>query len=288
MTGPFHVVLRTAIQQRGLPLERLRARLAERGIRIGLSSLSDWQHGRAWPERANSLRAVRALEDILGLPNQALTGLLTAHAAHPFQPKQGVDEYSGPLGELLDAIPGSRSWDLDALTTEHQVTVDEDRRVSVILIRSLVKARRPGVDRATVRYFGSPDCVIDEVVVEPLRNCRTGQVHRHQGGRVLVAELLFDQRLQAGETWIFELRLHDPTSSERTDFAHGFRRPEANFLLEIRFRPATLPTRVYGYFRTNLYTELRVIEELRLNAHHAAHLATADMTAGVLGIGWEW
>lgn len=161
MSGPFNVVLREAIQQRGLPLERLRSRLAERGIQVGLASLSDWQHGRAWPQRANSLRAIKALEDILDVPGGTLTGLLDGHRSLPFQPRQGVDEYSGPIGELLDALPGSRSWELDTLTTELTVAVDAGGSPSRIRIRTLVRCRREGVDRHILRYFGASNCDID-------------------------------------------------------------------------------------------------------------------------------
>ena len=68
LTGPFHTALRAAIRERGLTLDRLRWHLAQRGIRIGLSTLSLWQHGHSRPERDSSLKAVRALEDVLGLP----------------------------------------------------------------------------------------------------------------------------------------------------------------------------------------------------------------------------
>src|SRR5256885_8599794 len=71
-TGPFHTALRAAVRERGLTLDRLRAHLARRGIPVGLSSLSDWQHGRRRPRSAASLRAVRALEEILGIPPRSL------------------------------------------------------------------------------------------------------------------------------------------------------------------------------------------------------------------------
>jgi hypothetical protein len=288
MPGPFDVVLRKAIQERGLPLERLRSRLAERGIQVGLASLSDWQHGRAWPQRANSLRAISALEDILNLSCGTLTALLDGRPSQPFRPRQGVDEYSGPVGELLDALPGSRSWDLDTLTTEHTVSVDASCGPSTVRVRNLVRARREGVDRLFLRYFGASGCAIDQVAVRPVRNCHTGRVLRHQEGRVLVAELMFGQPLQYGQTWIFESELYDPTATARTEFAHGFRRPEGSYLLEVRFDAAVLPRRVYGYLRADLDAEIHQLTDLPLNNHHAVHLAAADMTAGVLGISWEW
>jgi hypothetical protein len=288
MSGPFHVVLRDAIRQRGLPLQRLRAHLAERGIQVGIASLSDWQHGRAWPQQANSLRAIGALEEILGLPRRTLTDLLAGRTATPFLPRQGIDESSGPISELLDQLPGSRTWELDTLTTEHIVTVDEHRCPSLVTIRSLVRARKDGVDRLLVRYFGAPTGDIDRVAVRPIRNCHTGRVLRHRAGHVMVAELLFGQPLRLGETWIFEVELVDPTAAARSDFAHGFRRLEGNYLLEVRFHPMALPGHVHGYLRADLYAESHRLTDLRLSSHHSVHLTAADMTAGVLGIQWEW
>ena len=70
--GPFHTALRVAIQTSGLGLDRIRHRLAMRGITVSTTSLSYWQSGRSRPERAESLAAVTALEDLLELPAGSL------------------------------------------------------------------------------------------------------------------------------------------------------------------------------------------------------------------------
>src|SRR4051812_1528119 len=80
-TGPFDAALRAAVRARGLTLERLRAHLARRGVPIALSTLSDWQHGKRRPSVAGSLRAVLALEDVLGLPPKTLVRLVVDQAA---------------------------------------------------------------------------------------------------------------------------------------------------------------------------------------------------------------
>lgn len=76
-TGPFHAALRAAVRARGLTLERLRSHLGRRGIAVGISSLSDWQHGRSRPG-PGSLPAVYALEQLLGLRADSLVRLLVA------------------------------------------------------------------------------------------------------------------------------------------------------------------------------------------------------------------
>ncbi|GLZ35599.1 hypothetical protein Lesp02_77860 [Lentzea sp. NBRC 105346] len=276
MTAPFHIVLRDAIRQRGLPLDRLRSHLAQRGIRVGLATLSDWQHGRTWPH-PNSVRAIDALEDILNLPQRSLTGLLGT--------QQGLDEHSGPLGELLGSLPRARAWDLESLTEESTVVVGADHRAT-FRTRKLVRARRDGVDRAVVRFLRQPQQPVDQLLVTPIRNCSTGRLLRHPSNAAMVYELLFGQPLAAGETWLYEYEMR--SSSPCDEFAHGVVHPEGTYVVEVRFHPEELPSAVRGYIRADLYDDRRRVTELTLNTHHAVHLTSTGMTAGVLGIEWEW
>ena len=71
-TGPFHLALRCALTVRGLALTRVQHKLAQRGIKVGVTSLSYWQQGARRPQRPESLRAVRALEEVLDLPAHSL------------------------------------------------------------------------------------------------------------------------------------------------------------------------------------------------------------------------
>lgn len=75
-SGPFHVALRLAIEVRGLGLERLRDRLARRGLRVSVSTLSNWQRGLSRPDRPRSRQALAALEELLEVPGGALSRLL--------------------------------------------------------------------------------------------------------------------------------------------------------------------------------------------------------------------
>lgn len=72
----FADVLRSAIAERGLGLERIREHLARHGVRVSLATLSYWQTGRSRPERRTSLAAVGHLEEVLGLPSGRLSSLL--------------------------------------------------------------------------------------------------------------------------------------------------------------------------------------------------------------------
>jgi hypothetical protein len=74
--GPFPAALRAAIVARGLSLDRIRHRLARRGLSVSVPTLSLWQSGRRRPERAESLRVLSGLEQVLELPSGSLEILL--------------------------------------------------------------------------------------------------------------------------------------------------------------------------------------------------------------------
>jgi hypothetical protein len=286
-TGPFHAAFRAAVTYRGLTLERLRAHLARRGITVGLSSLSDWQLGHRRPAGANSLQAVLALEEILGLPPRALIRLLMTPVGGEVRTRRGLDEHSGVLADLLDELPGARDRTVDILNAHEKVSIDADRRVAAIWLRTVVRARRDGVDRYVVRFFGDPGCAVSRIAIDALENCRLGRVLRHPAG-VLVAEVLFGEALRAGETWVYETRIADGNGPQCTEHAHGFRYPGEQYVLEVRFDPAALPVDCHVFAQPGLYDERHRTADITLNAEHAAHLYAAGTETGLLGIGWRW
>jgi hypothetical protein len=280
-SGPFHDAFRAAVSARGLSLDRLRARLVGRDIPVAVSSLSDWQHGRRRPAGERSLSAVRALEEILGVPRESLVRLLDEPV------RRGLDETRGALGELLDQLPGSRARTVEILSGHDKVTIDARRRCASVWSRLAVRARCDGVDRYLVRYFGDAGCVIEAVHVDAVENCRLGRVLRHPAG-VLVAELLFDEVLAAGQTWVFEDRVRDGTGEPSLEYAHGFRQHGEQHLMEVRFDPAALPVDCHAFAQSGLDDVRHRTGGLSLNAHHALHLFASGISGGLLGIGWSW
>ena len=291
-TGPFHAAFRSAIRERGLTLQRLQARLASRGIPLALSSLSDWQHGHRRPGSASSFRAVRALEEILGLPPEALMRLLVAPypvpgKVTPLRPRHGGDEPTGELARLLDGLPGSREHALDVVHAEEKAVIGADRRTASFWRRLVVRCVRDGADRYIVRYFGDRGCRIDRVGLFGLENCEVGRVLRNASG-VLVAEILFGQTLACGDTWVFEYRIEDGTGDPATECAHGFRFGEEQVVMQVRFHPAALPVDCHAFAQPGLYDPRHRTADLRINQHHAVHLVVQGVTSGVLGIAWTW
>ena len=68
----FAAALRQAIAHRGLALNRIRTHLADRGLHVGIATLSTWQSGRRVP-RDDSLAVITALEELLNVPPGWLT-----------------------------------------------------------------------------------------------------------------------------------------------------------------------------------------------------------------------
>ncbi|GAB1511215.1 helix-turn-helix domain-containing protein [Actinophytocola sp. KF-1] len=289
-TEPFHVALRAAIRARGLTLERLRAHLARRGISVGLSSLSNWQTGRTRPETAGSLRAVRALEDILGLPPRSLVALLPTAGpdTRPDRARRTGVEDIAPVTELLDRLPTALDRDVELVSVQHKIVVDAQRCGTSMWSRTAVRALRDGVDRYVARYYGNPGCEPARVRPRPLGNCGLGRFVPHPTAPAAAFELVFGHVLRAGETWVFECEVVDPTAGVSSEFAYGFRYPAEQYVLEVRFDPRARPAACYSFAQRDLSDERHTIERLDLTAHDTVHLVASAVSSGVLGIQWEW
>jgi hypothetical protein len=275
-TGPFHLALRKAIRERGLTLDRIRVHLARRGVAIGLSSLSDWQTGRCRPVDD---RTVAALEHVLGLRPGALARLLDA---------RGRLADVGPVAELLDAMSDSRPGDLELVSIQQRVDVDEHGRFAGMWVRKAIRARRDGVDRYVARFYGDRGCDPHRVRTRALRNCRVGRRLVHASAPAVVYELVFEQALRAGDTWVFESQLVDPSAGVCSEFAFGFRYPAEQCLLEAQFHPGALPANTRAFAQFDLADRRHATGELPLNRHHAVHLIASGVDSGVLGIAWDW
>jgi hypothetical protein len=287
-TEPFHLALRTAIRERGLTLERLRAHLARRGISVGLSSLSNWQTGHARPETAGSLRAVQALEEILGLPPDSLVRLLPVVDTTVHPPRRvGLTDIA-PVTDLLITVPDALDEGLTLVGVQHKIVVDAERRSTSIWTRAAVRATRDGVDRYVARYYGNSGCLPALVRPSSLANCRLGRFMPHPSAPALVYELLFGHALRTGETWVFECELVDPTAGVSHEFAYGFRYPAEQYVLEVRFHPRARPTACYSFAQRDLTDDRHRTAQLNLSPHNTVHLVASAVSSGVLGIQWEW
>ncbi|MDJ1645271.1 helix-turn-helix domain-containing protein [Streptomyces pakalii] len=296
-TGPFDLALRMAVRASGLSLERLAHRLTTRGIHVSASSLSNWQTGRSRPERAESVHALRALEQILGLPRDGLIQLLG--------PRR-------PRGRWLDHVPGSVSYDaifddharLTRMmaaggfadpdryayrTVEDRVTLDSAGVVRRIEVRNLVSALVDGVDGCVV-YYRADDGSHPEV--RPVEGCRLGRTRVDEASGFLVAELLFDHRLDRGDVQLIAFDQHFTTVRARPGtsdhYYKAFRAPCPGYLLRVAFHPDAVPVRLRSFRADRWGDEPTEEHALPCHRNRVTHVHIPDVPPGVVGVRWEW
>ncbi len=271
----FHDTLRTAIRRQRLTLQVVCKRLAACGYPVGVSTLCDWQHGNARPA---SVPAVHALEQVLGLPHQALTELI---------PRIELSERCGALGDLLDELPGARDRTVDVLARHDQAWVDAAGRVRRIASRVVLRARRDGVDRFVVPYFADPGSVLSRIDIEAVANGAVGEVRPHERAPLIVAELRFGQRLKANQTWLLEYRWTNPTGEPSCVLAHAVRRRVEQYILEIVFDAEALPVDCFAFTQSDFHEPIRTTAALAVSTHRTVHLIGTPLLTGLHGITWR-
>ncbi|MFC5285978.1 hypothetical protein ACFPM7_02850 [Actinokineospora guangxiensis] len=295
-TGPFHDALRAAIDRSGLTLDRLRERLARRGIHVSLASLSYWRLGRSRPERPDSLRAVQAIEAILGLPKHSLEALLGpprprgrwVGRATATKRYGNLLEPARALAETVDMLVGPSDGKLRPRYLDDAVVLDGGGAVREIRSRQVVRAVGDEPDRHIAVYCEEPGTDPSAVDVLALENCRVGRVRRHPHAPVIAAELLFDRALRTGQTHLFEYKVTVADGLPTTVYRRAFRYPAETYVASVRFHSGRLPVRCWGFVQQGEDPVQAVEEELPMSAGHLVHISAGEVIPGVLGVEWEW
>ncbi|MGC5362617.1 hypothetical protein ACPXCE_13205 [Streptomyces sp. DT24] len=294
-TGPFHLALRTALSARGLPLQRVRHHLAHRGVKVGVTSLSYWQRGARRPRRAESLRAVRALEEVLELPEESLLRLLEPAGARTDADRPVARSYrslmdtSGSVERLLALLESPPDGGLHTVTHQERVRIGPGRRMTARDSQHAVRAHRDGVDRYLAVYLGDPGCDPAGVRVRARENCRAGRVRWDAATGVLVAELLFDTRLRAGETYFFGYGFDDGTGGPCGEYMRGFTFAGGQYVLQVGFDEDALPVRCRRFAQVSAGAPRAARTDLTLTGRHrTVHLVEQTVRPGLVGIDWDW
>ncbi|MFD4566596.1 hypothetical protein ACFWOX_19670 [Streptomyces sp. NPDC058467] len=293
--GPFHVALRAAIAARGLPLQRVQHHLSRYGVKVGVTSLSYWQQGARRPQRPESLRAVRALEEILQLPDESLIRLLAKADERPGPERpagrtyRSLVEASDVLERLLAELESPLDGGLHTLGHHERVRIGAHRELLGRESHHIVRAHRDGVDRYMAIHHGDPGCAPQRMAVRALENCRTGRVRWHHETGVLVAELLFDTRLRAGETFLFRYGFDDGTAGASSEYVRGFSFAGGQYTLQVQFAEHALPVRCHRFTQHTAAAPRSGRQELTLSGRHrSVHLVEPRVRSGIVGIGWDW
>ncbi|MBB4951395.1 transcriptional regulator with XRE-family HTH domain [Kitasatospora gansuensis] len=272
--------MRWAITARGLSLDRLCDRLAALGLRVSVSTLSNWQRGVSRPQRPESLRAVAELELLLGLAAGSLSRLLAepAHRGGRRRPALVPGTPLLPATRLRAALADPAEPDLDVLAVQDDVTVSDRGWVSTV--RSVVRARRSGAGRHVLLYHVGAEALPE---IRAGRDCALGRVRTDPDAGLIAAELLFGP-LARGETFALE---HTVTSTE-ADLHHGrwFRTAGQHFELTVRFGPTAGARRAYRIWRLDSRSPHKDVSQLRLIDGRLAHLVDYDLSPGFHGIRW--
>ncbi|GGX54806.1 hypothetical protein [Streptomyces minutiscleroticus] len=293
--GPFHAALRAAITARGLPLQRVQHHLSRHGVRVGVTSLSYWQQGARRPQRPESLRAVRALEEILQLPEESLIRLLARDGEAPGPERPAVRSYrslmdaSDVLDKLRAELGSPHDGGLHTLGLHEHVRIGARRELLGHESHHIVRAHKDGVDRFVAVHHGDPGCDPDRTTVHALENCRTGRVRRHRGTGVVAAELLFDTRLHTGDTFLFRYGFEDGTADASHEYVRGFGHAGGQYALQVRFAEGALPVRCHRFAQHSAAAPRVDRRELPLSEHHrSVHMVEPRVRSGLVGIGWDW
>ncbi|MEU1009247.1 hypothetical protein [Streptomyces sp. NPDC005890] len=293
--GPFHVALRAAIAARGLPLQRVQHHLSRHGVKVGVTSLSYWQQGARRPQRPESLRAVRALEEILQLPDESLIRLLAESDEHTAAGRPAGRSYRSLIeaSDVVDRLTADlgRSLDGGLHTLGHHecVRIGARRELASREAHHIVRAHRDGVDRFVAVHHGDPGCDPRRITVHALENCRTGRLHWDQDTGVLVAELLFGTRLGSGDTFLFRYAIEDGTAGPSPEYLQRFGCPGGQYALQVRFDTAALPVRCHRFTQHSAAAPRSGRQELPVTGpHHSAHVVEPRIRPGIVGIAWDW
>jgi hypothetical protein len=284
-SGSFAEVLRTAIEVRGLGLERIRERLETRGISVSVATLSYWQSGRSQPGRKQSLAAVPHLEELLDLDRGRLQRALTPPRERGRRCRVvDLDTVwpEPPQTQVLRSLDTRWDAELERVSLHDVVTMGPDRAQVSVQVRQVLRARSDGPDRRVVMH-----CLEDPQAGPPeiraLRGCRLGSIARDIPSGIVGGELVFLEPLRRGQTVMVDYEvLSEAPRPHEVRHTRRLRLPMRQYLLEIRFDPAALPAAAFHV------RDGKDCQPLELDAEHSLHVVDTDCTAGITGVRWVW
>lgn len=289
-TGPFEHALRLAILASGLTLARIRARMAERGLPVGLATLSYWQRGRSRPR---SPELVRGLEEVVGVPAGALQALLSParqqpapgrawYAVTPRQVCANAEVVQRLLVELRNPFDGQ----LIALSAHENLVLAPGRGVGRLDFQLLRQARMDGVDRDIVVAACEPGELPVRWRSEHTRLGATAT--DHQAG-VMVVEAYFPQPLRRGENHLVDTVFEfSGQGAECTGWGGGFRSGCQTYCLTVQFPAGDPPARVWRVFRPDNSSPTIEVGEIQPDGNLVAHFIDFDLAPGYYGMRWCW
>ncbi len=279
--GSFAEALDAAITARGLTLDRLRYHLAEQGVDVSVATLSYWRRDRRRPERAESLKAVLALESLLGLPETALLTLLGPPRPRGRWLNRRMLSEIPLIAEFDDPDEGEFS-----MVAAHDVfTVGSDQADRGVRSRLVLRGERGRVTRCLVKYQaddpGFPPALTD------VRFCRRGEVKVDPDAGLMVGELLLDRPLNVGEHAVVEYEMTSEPGPPVEFYYRQFLEPVGQYSQQVQFEGAP-PRQCHGFRRLTLHAPELAGEKLAVGPSGASCLVGFNVEPGVVGTRWHW
>jgi len=284
----FPTQLRGGIRRSGLTLEQLQLALAERGHRIGRSTLSYWQNGQRLPSGAASNEvAITHLESVLALPAGTLVDALAEpRSPTSAEPLVGSDsERIVRLFEQIGCVDQATDLDLSALVC----TGAYGPRGQLVRMETLLAVRaRTDIDRYPVLHAGEPGADARLIDVEMLAGGRIGRVRRDPESPLVVAEVILDQTLRRGETHLLRYAVHDANEVASDGYFGLVDTPRTFFALEVRFHPGCLPVRVEEFERASDRVPDRLRRDRALGMDRTVTVVRDRGRPGLVGLRWHY
>ena len=287
----FSAVLGRALETRGSSLVGLQRRLADRGHRVSVGTLSYWRSGQRHPEKPASLDAVTEIEELLGLdPGVLRSRIGPSRRPGPPLPQVAVGAAAPADVPVRDALLELGLADagelLHDITLHITVDVDAERQMTRQTVRTMLRATASGAQRWYHVIFAEQP-VPEPLVLDRVVGARVGEtVDRPEVG-LIASELVLPRPLDVGETAIVETstRLVDLGGPDTTYFHHVDRRM-SEVVIWVRFDPAAVPTRCVQTVRA--LEESAVETPVHLGGLDSVHVAARSFGPGSVGLTWEW
>jgi len=288
----FAEVLRVAIRDRGLPLDRLQQRLEAAGTPVSIATLSYWQTGRSIPFRATSLAALVELERALELTPGHLARLLDdARASRSLQKLEGRARtlpLSSLATNLVQSLGLSFATTLRTTTVHCRLFVGSDRIEVREEVRLVITAHRldnqayPVVQRQLTDSQVSPR-------IDAGTGFTLGRTISLPERQLLLVELLPVRQLERGESVMAEYTIHwapvpTLTTAHERSCTRGFR----ELVLQVDLDPAAVPRSVRYQSRAN-YDE--PVPQAGIDVpviNGVAQFVRENVPPGVHGLYWSW
>jgi hypothetical protein len=225
----------------------------------------------------------------LGSPDPTESHRFIGQPIKPLMAMESLWQSNSNLIKLLCMVDNTCDGDLIRVSQHDHCEIDAQRLVSRVGVRQTLRAERDGPDRWVLIYDWESTTWYPPRITG-LRNCRLGRFAADCNAHILVAELLFERPLMAGETITMEYHVVNPSPIESNIADCYLRRQRLEVLdyaLDIRFSPDMLPTGC-RQLQSAAGTDHVSQNDIEISETGVVHLSSVRMRPGLAGIEWHW